>query len=49
MSVTIYDSLDKCLQIFISHHLRHLCVTNPGDGAVVGIITRKDLFEYVSL
>jgi CBS domain-containing protein len=29
--------------------LRHLPVINPVDGRLVGIITRKDLFAYMSL
>ena len=48
-SVTVFDSLDKCLHFFVGHHLRHLAVVNPGDGSVAGVITRKDLFKYVGL
>lgn len=48
-TVTVFDSLNKCLQIFICNHLRHLIVVNPGDGSVAGVITRKDLFNYLGL
>jgi CBS domain-containing protein len=48
-TVSVNDPLEKCLQIFLSNHLRHLCVVNPTDGACVGVITRKDLFAYVNL
>lgn len=48
-SVNVHDSVDKCLQVFMLNHLRHLCVVNPNDGACVGVITRKDLFAYSSL
>ena len=48
-SVTIHDTLEKCLNIFINNHLRHLPVVNPVDGACVGMITRKDLFAYVDI
>ena len=44
-----HDDLDKCLELFRHHHLRHLPVVNPSDGKVVGIITRKDIFEYMHL
>jgi CBS domain-containing protein len=48
-TVTIHDPLEKCLSLFVTHSLRHLCVVNPKDGSVAGIITRKDLFKWVAL
>lgn len=48
-TVSVHDTFEKCLQIFLSNHLRHLCVINPTDGSCVGVITRKDLFAYVNL
>jgi CBS domain-containing protein len=48
-TVTVHDTVEKCLSIFLTNHLRHLCVVNPVDGACVGIITRKDLFAYVDI
>ena len=48
-TVTVHDTVEKCLNIFILNHLRHLPVVNPVDGACIGMITRKDLFAYVNL
>lgn len=48
-TVTIHDTLEKCLNIFLNNHLRHLPVVNPVDGACVGVITRKDLFAYCDM
>lgn len=48
-TVTVHDTVEKCLNIFLMNHLRHLCVVNPVDGACVGIITRKDLFAFVDI
>lgn len=48
-TVTIHDTLEKCLSIFLNNHLRHLPVMNPVDGECVGIITRKDLFTYCDM
>lgn len=47
--VYVHDTLDKCLEMFRHHHLRHLPVVNPADGSIVGICTRKDLFAYMEL
>jgi len=47
--VQTHDSIEKCLEIFRSQSLRHLCVCNPHQGAVVGVITRKDLFNYMTI
>lgn len=48
-TVSVHDTVDKCLQVFLQNHLRTLCVINPSDGACVGVITRKDLFSMVGL
>lgn len=44
-----HDDLTRVNELFRHHHLRHLPVTNPGNGALVGILTRKDLFAYMAL
>ena len=43
------DRLQKILEIFRNMHLRSLPVINPGSGALEGIITRQDIFAYMSL
>ena len=43
------DRLQKLLDVFRHMHLRMLAVTDPGTGALEGIITRQDLFAYMSL
>ena len=43
------DRLQKILDLFRTMHLRSLPVTNPGSGALEGIITRQDIFAYMSL
>ena len=43
------DKLQKVVDLFRHMQLRHLPVINPVDGRLVGIITRKDLFAYMSL
>ena len=48
-TVTIHDTVQKCLDIFLNNQLRHLFVVNPVDGMCVGVITRKDLFAYVDI
>ena len=44
-----HDDLERVNELFRHHHLRHLPVVNPGNGALVGIVTRKDIFKYMSL
>lgn len=44
-----HDSLSKCLELFRVNHLRHLPVVNPANGECIGVITRKDLFAFMSL
>ena len=43
------DRLQKIIDVFRHMHLRVLAVTNPGTGALEGIITRQDLFAFMSL
>lgn len=43
------DRLQKVLDVFRHMHLRTLPVTNPGTGELEGIITRRDIFAYMSL
>ena len=44
-----HDHLERANELFRHHHLRHLVVVNPGNGKIVGIVTRKDLFAYMHL
>jgi len=44
-----HDHLERACDLFRHHHLRHLVVINPGNGKIVGIVTRKDLFKYMHL
>lgn len=48
-TIAPHDDLDRANELFRHHHLRHLPVVNPGNGQLVGIVTRKDLFKYMSL
>lgn len=43
------DKIQKCLDIFRHNCLRQLCVINPIDGSLQGVIGREDLFNYMSL
>ena len=47
--VSVYDKMKDVMELFRMHHLRHLIVINPSDGQIAGVITRKDLFAYMSL
>lgn len=49
INVSINTKLFAVLESFRLNHLRHLMVVNPADGKIAGIITRKDLFKYMSL
>ena len=44
-----YDFLPKVLASFRHMHLRHLCVVNPNDGSLDGVITRQDIFLWMPL
>ena len=48
-TIAPHDDLDRANELFRHHHLRHLPVVNPGNGQLVGIVTRKDLFKYMAL
>lgn len=43
------DRLPKVLNYFRHFHLRALPVIDPNDGKPVAIITRQDIFAYMSL
>ena len=43
------DKLNKCLELFRNMHLRALPVIDPNDGSCVFVLTRSDLFAYMSL
>lgn len=43
------DSLQKCLDLFRLMNLRHLPVLDEEDGAPVGMITRQDLFAFMTI
>ena len=43
------DKLPKCLELFRHMHLRALPVNDPNTGMPVAILTRQDLFSYMSL
>ena len=43
------DKLPKCLDLFRHMHLRALPVNDPNTGMPVCILTRQNLFAYMSL
>lgn len=43
------DKLQKVLDIFRYMQLRQMCVVNPIDGSLQGVISREDLFSFMSL
>jgi len=47
--VSVYTRMKDVLEMFRMHHLRSLCVVNPDNGSIAGIVTRKDLFAYMGL
>lgn len=49
MTVMLQDRFYKVLEQFRLNHLRHMCVIDPSNGALRGIITRKDIFAYNGL
>lgn len=49
MTVSVQDSILKCIEVFRKMHLRHLCVIHPIGGKLTGIITRQDLFLWMDL
>jgi CBS domain-containing protein len=48
-SVFENDTIQKCLDIFRLMNLRALPVVNEDNGSLVGIITRQDLFAFMSV
>lgn len=49
MAVSMHDKFYKVLNQFRINHLRHMCVLDPSNGKLTGIITRKDIFAYNGL
>lgn len=49
MTVTLHDKFYKILEQFRINHCRHMCVIDPSDGSIKGVITRKDIFAYNGL
>lgn len=47
--VTTMDKLPKVLDLFRNFHLRALPVIDPNNGMPVAVLTRQDLFAYMSL
>jgi CBS domain-containing protein len=47
--VNRFDFLPKILSRFRHMHLRHMCVVNPNDGRLEGVITRQDIFLWMPL
>ena len=48
-TVTQKDNLEKVHAIFRMMQIRQLIVVNSNNGELQGIITRQDLFAYMSL
>uniref|UniRef100_A0A7S3N344 CBS domain-containing protein n=1 Tax=Strombidium inclinatum TaxID=197538 RepID=A0A7S3N344_9SPIT len=46
---TTTDKFQKVLDIFRANQLRQICVINPVDGSLQGVISREDIFAYMSL
>ena len=47
--VTIHEQFHRVLERFRTNHCRHMMVVDPSNGALRGVITRKDLFAYNGL
>ena len=47
--VSADDKFPKVLNIFRLMQLRQMLVINDANGKLLGIITRQDLFQYMSL
>ena len=43
------DRIQKVLDIYRYNQLRQICVINPVDGSLQGLISREDLFAFMSL
>ncbi|CDW77635.1 chloride channel protein 7 [Stylonychia lemnae] len=48
-TVCSQDKFSKVLKIFIQMQLRQLPVVSESNGQILGIITRQDLFQYMTL
>ena len=46
IAVSVHDKFYKVLEQFRINHCRHLMVLDPANGALRGVITRKDIFAY---
>ena len=44
LKVLTTDLIERVLELFRHHHLRHLPVVTPGNSHLVGMITRQDVF-----
>ena len=49
ISVQTQSKFTKIVELFRMHHLRHLPVTSEEQGELKGVITRADIFKYMSL
>ena len=49
MTVSVHDKFYKVLEQFRINHCRHMLVIDPANGALRGVITRKDIFSYNGL
>ena len=47
--VSLFDAMPKILNLFRLMQLRQILVINDRNGKLEGIITRQDLFTYMSL
>ena len=43
------DKIQKVLYMYRFFQIRQLCVVNPVDGTLQGVIGREDIFAYMSL
>lgn len=43
------DKMQKVLDMYRMNQMRQLCVINPVDGSLQGVIAREDLFAYMSM
>lgn len=49
IAVSVHDKFFRVLEQFRINHTRHMCVIDPSDGDLKGVITRKDIFAYNGL
>ena len=47
IKISVDTTLEDALELFYLFHLRHLIVTDPHNGKIAGIVTRKDIFAYM--